>query len=288
MSRQQKRARKVKQREKSKRAARARRQTKVQTRVELKRSRQAAAPRYEEGEFALAQEWFPEFRAIRSAQDRTEFLLRKVKESGEDLSPESLDGVIDEFEYARFQQKRPATEEEYQRVLDAYRSKSGAERIAFLKALEEGEDPDLDFEAEHLLDFIAKEVQASAQDPALRALLADVDRDYGECGPAIERAGFSDLAAQWMEIAQVVDHSMGRVCANCGHLRSLHVPPREATASRHGCMHEDVANRDGGAGDWCTCEEYRGAIRPVYAGYFNAHDVPQSEIFAGSVASTER
>lgn len=66
------------------------------------------------------------------------------------------------------------------------------------------------------------------------------------------------------------------VCANCNHVKSLHVPPEKATAGHHGCMHEDVANGQGGCGDYCDCREYVETISTGHSGYTS--DVRDSDI----------
>jgi hypothetical protein len=70
-----------------------------------------------------------------------------------------------------------------------------------------------------------------------------------------------------------------RVCGECGHMRSLHVPPEKATAGHYGCMHEDVANGSGGAGGWCSCSGYREVIESSFSGYSSS--LQPSDIVAG-------
>lgn len=61
-----------------------------------------------------------------------------------------------------------------------------------------------------------------------------------------------------------------RVCANCRHVKSLHVLPADETPGRWGCMHENVGNGSGGAGAYCSCEGYEETISSDHSGYTSA------------------
>lgn len=58
-----------------------------------------------------------------------------------------------------------------------------------------------------------------------------------------------------------------RVCSNCRHVKSMHVPPEEATPGHYGCMHEDAGNGNGGAGSYCRCDGYQEVISSEHSGY---------------------